>query len=336
MLCGMRARVVLLVAALVACSSSPRPHLYPAGSDKDDGYGDLAQKSARFLTSTETEASLFPPHRHHSPPSGDPYGGDPYGGAAYGGTMYNVDDVSDAAIPKAWNRRHLPQSPSGTPTTGLTGAIEGTVTWRGAIPAPLVTTCGAVANPGVRVGANRAVGGVLVYIEHAEIGRTIPGYGRADSVGGTIAKRGCVLAPALQIISPLPAGLAIHGDATGVKLRVTSPTGDRAVGQSFELQEAGRVLLQAQAGVTRVEADDGSLGVAWVVATNTAYYAITDDTGRFRIDELPAGTYDVTVWRPPLASLVDGKLVYGPPVVTHRSIKVELARPAHLDVALEH
>lgn len=339
----MSARVVLLVAVLAACSSSPKPHLYPAGSDKDDGYGDLAQKSARFLTSTETEpqASSFPPHHHHSLPGGDPYGGDPYGGAAYGGTMYgNVDDVTDAAIPKAWNRRHPPRSPSGAPSTGLTGAIEGTVTWRGSIPAPLVTTCGTIANPGVRVSANRAVGGVLVYIEHAEIGRTIPGYGRADSVGGTIAKRGCVLAPALQIVSPLPAGLAIHGDATGVKLRVTTPTGspsgDRAVGQSFELQEAGRVLLQAQAGVTRIEADDGSLGVAWVVATNTAYYAITDDTGRFRIDELPAGTYDVTVWRPPLASLVDGKLVYGPPIVTHRSIKVELARPARLDVAFEH
>jgi hypothetical protein len=339
----MRESAVLLVAVLAACSSSPKPHLYPAGSDKDDGYGDLAQKSARFLTSaeTETEASLFPPHHHHSLPGGDPYGGDPYGGAAYGGTMYgNADDVTDAAIPKSWGRRHLSQSSPGAPTTGSTGAIEGTVTWRGALPAPLVTACGTVANPGVRVGANRAVGGVLIYIDHGELGRTIPGYGRAPSVGGTIAKRGCALTPALQIISPLPAGLAIHGDATGVKLRVTSPTdsptGDRAVGQSIELQEAGRVLLQAQAGVTRVEANDGSLGVAWVVAANTPYYAITDDTGRFRIDELAAGTYDVTVWRPPLPSLADGKLVYGPPVITHRSIKVELARPAHLDVALEH
>ena len=208
------------------------------------------------------------------------------------------------------------------------------------LPAPLVTACGTIDNPGVRVGANRAVGGVLVYIEHVEAGRTIPSYGRPASVGGTIAKRGCVLAPALQIITPLPAGLAIHGDATGVKLRVTSPTGSPSgvpvVAQSFELQEAGRVLLQAQAGVTRIEADDGSLGVAWVVAANTPYYAITDDTGRFRIDELAAGTYDVTVWRPPLASLADGKLVYGPPVITHRSIKVDLARPAHLDVAFEH
>jgi len=354
MLVGMSARAVLLVAVLAACSSSPKSHLYPAGSEKDDGYGDLAQKSARLVTSAEPEAALFPPHHHRALPGGDPYGGDPYGGAAYGGTMYgSTDDVTDAPIPPpSWSHRHAPPPPRGNPTTGLTGAIEGTVTWRGAFPAPLVTACGAVDNPGVRVGANRAVGGVLVYIEHVETGRTIPSYARPASVGGTIAKRGCLLTPALQIITPLPAGLAIHGDATAVKLRVTSPTsapaapnspaspasptGPPAVTQSFELQEAGRVLLQAQAGVTRIEADDGSLGVAWVVAANTPYYAITDDTGRFRIDELAAGTYDVTVWRPPLASLADGKLVYGPPVITHRSIKVDLARPAHLDVALEH
>ena len=85
MLARMSARAVLLVAVLAACSSSQRPHMYPAGSDKDDGYGDLAQKSARLLTSaeTETEASPFPPHHHRALAGGDPYGGDPYGGAAY-------------------------------------------------------------------------------------------------------------------------------------------------------------------------------------------------------------------------------------------------------------
>ncbi len=340
----MSARAVLLVAVLAACGPSPKPHLYPAGSDRDDGYGDLSQKSAHLWTSAdaEPEASPFPPHHHRSLPGGDPYGGDPYGGAAYGGTMYgNADEVAEVPVPPpSGSHPHPPRAPRQNPTTGLTGAIEGTVTWRGALPAPLVTACGTIANPAVRVGANRAVGGVLVYIEHAPFGRTIPSYGRPAGVGGTIAKRGCVFAPALQIITPLPAGLAIHGDATGVKLRVTSPTGSPSgapvAARSFELQEAGRVLLQAQAGVTRIEADDGSLGVAWVVGSDTPYYAITDDAGRFRIDELAAGTYDVTVFRPPLASISDGKLVYGPPAISHRSIKVELARPARLDIALEH
>jgi hypothetical protein len=214
---------------------------------------------------------------------------------------------------------------------GLTGAIEGTVTWRGARPAPLVTSCGPIDDPGLRIGADRAVGGVLVYIEHVDVGRPTPSYARAAVVGGTIAKRGCAFAPALQIVTPLPAGLAIHGDATQARLRVTQPSG----AAPFELQEAGRIVLQAQPGVTRIEAEDGSLGAAWVVAADTPYYAITDDHGRFRIDELAAGSYDVTFWRPPLATSENGRLVYGAPVITHRSIRLDAVRPARLDVALE-
>jgi hypothetical protein len=84
-----------------------------------------------------------------------------------------------------------------------------------------------------------------------------------------------------------------------------------------------------------VEAADGTLAAAWVVASDAPYYAITDDAGRFRIDELAAGTYDLTFWHPPVARLVDGKLVYDPPAITHRSIRIDVARPAHLDVTLD-
>jgi hypothetical protein len=333
MLVRMSARAILLIAALAACGSSQRPRMYPAGSDKDDGYGDLAQKSARLLTSSEAETSLFGRrHGRHARRTGDPYGGDPYGGASYGGDPDDPpSDPDDAAYTRSvWSHPSAPGSRYNA-ATGLTGAIEGTVTWHGPPPPPLVTACGAIANPSVRVGPHNAAAGVLVYIEHVDVGRALPSYGRPAVVGGMVAKRGCVLAPALQIVTPLPAGLAIHGDATEVRLRVTLPSGVRP----FALQEAGRVVLQAQPGVTRIEADDGSLGAAWVVAANTPYYAITDDTGKFRLDELAAGTYDVTFWRPPLAGTADGKLVYGAPVTTHRSIKVDPTRPAHLDVALE-
>jgi hypothetical protein len=71
-----------------------------------------------------------------------------------------------------------------------------------------------------------------------------------------------------------------------------------------------------------------------VVAASTPYYALTDERGRFRLDELAPGSYDVTFWQPPLATTVNGKLVYGAPVVVHRPVKVDLTRPARLDLAL--
>jgi hypothetical protein len=327
MLEGMRERAVLLIAAVVACGSPPHSRMYPAGSDKDDGYGDLARMSAR-LTIGGGVSPFAAPRARRTSPEAAPYGGDGYGGDAYGGATTD----SDAPIAVAPGTGGTPRAapPRYVPTTGLTGAIEGTVTWRGAPPPQLTTACGPIENPGIRVAPNRGVAGVLVYIEHVEIGRTPPSVGRTPTVGGIITKRGCALGPALQILTPLPADLAIHGDATEVKLRVTLPGGTRP----FDLQPAGRVVLTAPPGVIRVEAEDSSLSPAWVVAASTPYYALTDERGRFRLDELAPGSYDVTFWQPPLATTVNGKLVYGAPVVVHRPVKVDLARPARLDLAL--
>ena len=318
----MIARAALLVATLAACGSQQRSRMYPAGSDKDDGYGDLAQKSAHLFIGGGSDAPLAPVHHRARP---DPYGGDPYGGADDAGD--DDPDPGDAGDP-APRGANTAASARYTPEVGLTGAIEGTVTWRGTLPPPLATACGAI--PGVRIAPNRAASGVLVYIEHVDVGRTLPTLGRPVSVGGIIAKRGCALGPAVQILTPLPADLTIHGDATETRLRVTLPTGPRVL----DLQPAGRLVLPAEPGVTRVEAADGSLAAAWVIASDTPYYAITDDRGRFRIDELAAGTYDVTFWRPPLATVTDGKLVYGAPAIVRRAVKVDPTRPARLDVAL--
>lgn len=309
------------IAVLVACRAPHPSPMYPAGSDKDDGYGDLAQKSAHLLIGGGSDAAAFGPRRHRPRPGygGDAYGGDPYGGDPYGGA------------PPIAPGPPIPPAPRYTPTTGLTGTIEGTVTWRGALPRPLTTACGAFDNPSVRIGAHRAVGGVLVYIEHVEVGRALPTVGdRPAAVGGIITKHGCALGPALQILTPLPAELAIHGDAGEVKLRVTFPGGARP----FELQPAGRVVVPAQLGVTRIEADDGSIAPAWVVATTAPYYAITDDLGRFRIDELATGSYDVTFFQPPVATTAGGKISYGAPIVVHRTIRVDAGKPVHVELAL--
>ena len=80
----MHPRAVLLIAAVVACGAPQRPRMYPAGSDKDDGYGDLARMSARLTLGGGV--SPFAAHRaRRTSPKADPYGGDAYGGDAYGG-----------------------------------------------------------------------------------------------------------------------------------------------------------------------------------------------------------------------------------------------------------
>lgn len=310
-------RSPLVLACLAACGGPASP-LYPAGSAQDEGHGDLAQASSKLMTS-EGEDDLFATTTVNKPRVDDgeddgAYGGDPYGGTGYGGYV----------VPQ-WTYQSVNRVPKHNQQAGLAGAIEGVITWKGALPEQRKTPCGAL--DALPVGDGRGLADVLVYIERVQIGRTIPIDSRPIGVGGLVVKRGCALLPAVQIVTPLPAPLAIHGDAQPAKLVITTPP---APPRPVELEAGGRAAMQAAPGVTRIDSSDGSLTSAWVHALDTPYYAITDDRGRFRIDELAAGTYDVTIWQAPIFEA--GK--YGAPIVVTRRVKVEGTRPARLDVAL--
>ncbi|MBL9017433.1 MAG: carboxypeptidase regulatory-like domain-containing protein [Myxococcales bacterium] len=328
-------RWLLFVLAAFACGpKAPHQPLYAAGSDKDDGHGLLAQASSKLMTGAETEDGL--PARPVTTPrryideeySGEPYGGDPYGGAAYGGASYG------SYVPPPWGYPSVNRTPPYQQQVGLSGVIEGTVTWRGALPAKVVSACGPI-EP-LAISRERGVAGVLVYIERVTTGRVSPntlGEQRPAIVGGLIVKRGCALAPPLQVVNPLPAQLAIHGDATRMTLAITA-AGAMSGAKVQELQEGGRVAFQLRPGVTRVESEDATIGAAFAIGIDSPYYAITDETGRFRIDELAAGTYEITIVHAPIPTVAGGKLTYGAPVTVRRTLRVDAARTSRLDVAL--
>jgi hypothetical protein len=206
------------------------------------------------------------------------------------------------------------------------------------------------------VSTDKRVRGVIVYIEKIEVGRATPYYTRPASVGGVLAKHSCTLSPAVQIVAPLPGSIEIHGDATKAKIKITPPpvtkdskpiemidpdTGELTTAapksrdpKTQEMEEGGLIIAEVQDGVTRVDGDDGKLGAAWVLGLDTPYFAITDDSGRYRIDELAAGTYDVTFWQPPIASVGrDGNWTYSAPIVTKRKVTVG-SKTAQLSVTL--
>jgi hypothetical protein len=196
------------------------------------------------------------------------------------------------------------------------------------VPAELQTPCGP--QPSIAVGANRGVRGVVVYIEHVTTGRGM-GTGHAQ-LAGVIAKHACTLGPAAQIAVPMPSTVTIHGDAQRTRVRVTPPQGTAKL---FELQEGGLVTAEIKPGLTRIDGEDGKLAAAWVIGIESPYFSITDDTGRFRIEQLAAGTYDLTIWQAPLASMnKDGTFAYGAPLVVHRSVRVDAKQTAKLSVAL--
>jgi hypothetical protein len=320
----------LLAIAAVACGSSQRGTLAKAGDTQDDGGGELARQSISLsLGGDANEIAQADAARRG-------VGGDIYGGLIYGGTMYGGDPYGGAGY-AGWT---IPQWSFSTPNrvphynlgTTLVGALEGRVMWAGAPPPKLATACGSIENSTIRVGTDKGVRGVVVYIDKVSVGRQLPYYSRPAAVGGVVAKRGCALVPAAQIVAPLPASVSVHGDATRTRVRVT-PTGIAA--RSYDLQEGGLVEVEARPGVTRIDSDDGKLVAAWVLAIDSPYYAITDDTGRFRIDDLAPGSYDVTFWAAPIATAsANGAIGYGPPTIMQRTVKVGGPVAARVELAL--
>lgn len=319
-----RATSVLVIGA-IACGGSGQQHpLYGAGSEKDEGHGALARASSKLMTGTEADGDGFAPRRTYG---GTGYGGDSYG--MYGGGAYGGQSYASYVAPQ-WGYPSVNRTPSYTQKPGLASSIAGKISWRGATP-KLTSSCGAITP--LDINAERAVSGVLVFIERVHIGRVLPhssGEQRPATVGGVVVKRGCAFVPSVQIVTPVPASLTIHGDSKPTKIRITAPDGP--VNQSA-LHEGGRVALQARVGVTRIESEDGAFGAAWVVGVDSPYYAITDDHGRFRIDELAPGTYEVTIWQPPVPTVNAGALVYGAPVIVKKSVKVG-AGTTRLDLTL--
>jgi hypothetical protein len=335
----MGARACLLVtgawASVLACGSGQHATLSKAGDERDDGAGQLAQASLRLATPGEndSEAAFAGDQRavpRYDPAYGAAYGGDPYGGGAYGGAAYGGATYAGWVVPQ-WTYAPPVRVPRYNVIGGLHGAVAGTVTWNGAPPVKLTSACGPIDNPTLRVGTDKAARGVIVYIEKVAVGRAVPYYARPAGIGGAIAKRGCTLVPAVQIVSPLPASFAIHGDETRATLRVVH---DKTAPAVHELEEGGIVQAEVKAGVTRVEAEGAKLSPAWVLGLETPYYAITDDNGHYRIDELAPGTYELTFWQPPVASAGrDGTFTYGAPIIVKKSVTVG-AKPAQLSISL--
>ena len=56
---------------------------------------------------------------------------------------------------------------------------------------------------------------------------------------------------------------------------------------------------------------------SWAMAVNNPYYALTDENGKFSLDQVPPGTYQLVVWHPQTGPGVtktvtvkpDGKLI---------------------------
>jgi hypothetical protein len=73
---------------------------------------------------------------------------------------------------------------------------------------------------------------------------------------------------------------------------------------------------------------------AWLVVRDNPYFAVTDESGRFRITDVPPGRYKLTAWHEGWVVTgkdKDGRPLYDAPRVVTREVTV----PAHGEVAVD-
>ena len=117
-------------------------------------------------------------------------------------------------------------------------------------------------------------------------------------------------APAGVTVVDLAEKQSVRVVAARLGTRVRVPAGDRVLHSVFSPIESERQDLRVRpAGlVTEVPADRPGLSyivcgadpsmATYVVVVDTPYHAVSDDTGRFTIADVPAGRYAYHAWRP--------------------------------------
>jgi hypothetical protein len=332
--------ILVGVAGALACGAASRStssRLPKAGAPGDDGTGLLARWSrgggGDGYGGAEVGGAGTGGDAYGYYVAGNAYyGGDEYGGGAYGGASYAPGtEFAPAYVPAPSPMEGYSPLP-----TREVGAIEGVVRWRSPPRAAATigpfegSRCPARPNPTLERSASGGVGRTLVYLADIRTGK-----GGAP-LGGTIEHRSCSFAPHIQIAAPIGVVVSISNlDPTGREIRL------RNLDAKDEEQRASVATMRVKdlpllkAGIYEVTAEESG-AVGWVVVPRHPYYAITDRTGRFRLDDVPPGEYTLVAWHEPVATGVDakGRLIRGNPVEVRTRVRVHDAQISQLDVSL--
>ena len=110
----------------------------------------------------------------------------------------------------------------------------------------------------------------------------------------------CGLVPRVQVKRPGAALLVREEAGTGHRLHAYRDGNTLWDGTLA----AGKLRVLASPGVIDVRCDTGhEWEVAWILVTSAPHFAVSGEDGRFRIEAVPRGRYDLRAWHPCLGSV---------------------------------
>lgn len=177
------------------------------------------------------------------------------------------------------------------PVTGG-GSIEGTVSYRGAVPMKSiiptkdVEACGEPREePMIRVGADKAVESAVVYLVEVAKGKEWPAAGKTPKLD----QIKCRFEPEVQVIPAGPLDI-VNSDPV---LHNTHGYYDKRTAFNLALPNKGQTIPTElkRPGTVRIDCDAHGWMEGWIYVVANPYYAITGADGKFAITDVPPGDY---------------------------------------------
>ena len=182
------------------------------------------------------------------------------------------------------------------------------------------------------LGADRGVRGSVVRIEGVT-------RGKKPTAELVLDNQGCRFAPHVSALAAGERARVKNSDAT-----VHNPHGVMGKPTIFNVALPGKEEViditrrLTKPGVIRVVCGAHPHMSAWMVVHDSPYVAVTDEQGAFRIDNVPPGTYKVTMWHEgfrPRGVDKDGRLLYDEPRVISKDVTIASRSAATIEFELK-
>lgn len=179
------------------------------------------------------------------------------------------------------------------------------------------------------LGANKGVQHTVVYLEGITKGK------KADLTDLALDNARCVFVPHVVAVMVEPQAVIRNSDPI---LHNTHGFQDKTTVFNLALPIQHQTInikgRLKKPGVVRILCDAHTHMWAWIVVRDNPYYAVTNEAGRFMIDNIPSGKYKVVAWHEgwrPTGRDKDGRVTYESP----RMIAKEVVIPAKGEAAVE-
>ncbi len=140
----------------------------------------------------------------------------------------------------------------------------------------------------IMVGENGGLKNVVVYIDEIEFGKSF----RQNVV---LDQKGCRFEPHIQFVGVNQRLTILNNDGILHNLHTFS-TVNSPVNKAQPKFKKRLPITFKKSEFINIKCDVHSWMSAWIIVGPHPYYAITDETGRFSLSNIPPGQYTITMW----------------------------------------